>query len=314
MQVTPEEIKDILQQYEHILLTAHVSPDGDAIGSMIGLYGCLRQWGKNTVMVIDDDIDERYDFLPSVKAIRKPADVVTDSTWLTVILDATDPMRTGTVEELMHGKVLNIDHHISNRHLADWEYVVPTYAAAGEVLTELFIHWHTEITQEMANALYMAIATDCGFFKFGNTTGHTLNMAAQLVDAGAQPNIISVALDAKCIEQIKVLAEVLQQIEVYQEGRVAGLMFTPELLAHTGEHTGEYIDYVRIIQGVEIAFTIKYVAPEETRISLRSKNVDVNKIAAVFGGGGHIRAAGATVKFSLENTKLELLKEIAKAL
>ena len=125
MQIHPQDIKKILQTYDHILLTAHVSPDGDAVGSVLALYGCLCQWGKHPVLVIDDEIEEKYKYLPAAAQIRKPQEVQTDASWLTVILDATDTARIGRTAALIKGKVLNIDHHISNRHFADWEYVLP---------------------------------------------------------------------------------------------------------------------------------------------------------------------------------------------
>lgn len=314
MQIHPQDIKKILQTYDHILLTAHVSPDGDAVGSVLALYGCLCQWGKHPVLVIDDEIEEKYKYLPAAAQIRKPQEVQTDASWLTVILDATDTARIGRTAALIKGKVLNIDHHISNRHFADWEYVLPAYAAAGEVLTELFLQWSVSITPEMADALYTAIATDCGFFKFGNTTAHTLRMAAAAVAAGARPARISESLEARDFADLTVLSEVLRHIERFADGRMAGIVFTPELLALTGDHTGSYIDYVRIIKGVDVAFTVRYVTATETRLSLRSKHTDVNAIAAVFGGGGHIRAAGATVSGSLQETKEKLIKEIINAL
>ena len=164
------------------------------------------------------------------------------------------------------------------------------------------------------DSLYMAIATDSGFFKFSNTTGHTLRMAAALVDAGARPNVISEHLEARSLSKLQALSEVLGHIELFGNNTVAGLAFTPELLRYTGEHTGSYIDYVRCIKGVDVAFTVKYISETETRVSLRSKTVDVNAIAAVFGGGGHVRAAGCTIAVPLDEAKKLLVKEIVKVI
>ena len=106
----------------------------------------------------------------------------------------------------------------------------------------------------------------------------------------------------------------LQQIELFEGGRIAGISFTEDVLKYTGEHTGGYIDYARRIKGVDVAFTVKAVTEAQTRVSLRSKDVDVNAVAAVFGGGGHIRAAGCTVNKSLDETKSSLIEEIRKVL
>ncbi len=310
MQCSSQDIQAVLKRYDKILLTAHVSPDGDAVGSLLGLAEWLQAEEKQVAIVVDDDIDERFAFLPLAKMICRPDAVETDDSWLSVILDVTDMGRIGRVAELVKGKILNIDHHVSNSHFADWEYVYPDSAATGELLTSLFLEWQADITPDMANALYMAIATDCGFFRFGNTTGHTLRMAAALRDAGAEPNRISDRLETRSFASLQVLSDVLKQIEVFRNVPVASLAFTPELLRRTGEHTGSYIDYVRMIQHVDVAFTVKYIGPAETRVSLRSKTVDVNAVAAVFGGGGHIRAAGCTIKAPLEEAKKMILKEI----
>lgn len=309
-----QEIRRVLEHYDHIVVTAHVSPDGDAIGSTLALYGWLRSLQKEVVVVLDDDVDEKFSFLKDYAAIQKPDAVQTDASWLTVVLDATDMKRLGAVASLAKGKVLNIDHHISNQHFADWEYIRPDFAAAGEILTDLFLAWNVPIDAAWADALYLAIATDSGFFKFSNTTGHTLRMAAALVDAGARPNVISEHLEARSLAKLQALSEVLRHIELFGNNTVAGLAFTPELLQYTGEHTGSYIDYVRSVKGVDAAFTVKFINESETRVSLRSKTVDVNAIAAVFGGGGHVRAAGCTIAAPLDEAKKMVVKEILKTI
>lgn len=314
MNCTPDLLKKQLMAYEHILVTAHVSPDGDAIGSVAAFGELLRHWNKDVHIVIDDDIEEKFYFLPEVATIQKPEDVTTDDTWLTVILDATSKSRTGRVADLIKGEVINIDHHVSNDHEADFEYILPSYAATAEIIATLCRNWLAVITPTMAEALYLGLATDCGFFKYSNTTSHTLITAANLVTCGARPQIISEHLEETTLTKLKALSEVLKHIEIVAHNKAAGIAFTQDVLAYTGEHTGDYIDYPRNVKGVDIAFTVKYVSPEETRVSLRSKRTDVNAIASVFGGGGHIRAAGCTIKAPLEEAKAKLIAEIERAL
>ncbi len=314
MVISEREILDVIGRYDRILLTAHVSPDGDAIGSLLAAYEWLCQLGKAVIIAIDDSIDDKFSFLAHCDKIVRPDKVQDDPDRLTIILDATAVDRTGDVAKLIKGEILNIDHHISNEHFADYEYVRPDFAATGEALADLFDQWGQTVTPAMADALYLAIATDCGFFKFSNTTGHTLRMAAGLVDAGARPNIISEHLEAQSMIKLRALSEVLKHIELFGANHVAGISFTPDVLKYTGEHTGGYIDYARSVKGVDVAFTVKFVGPEETRVSLRSKSVDVNAIAAVFGGGGHVRAAGCTIHQSLSAAKKTLVGEILKSL
>lgn len=314
MEISSEEIKSLLEHYDNIMLTAHVNPDGDAIGSLVALREWLALLGKKVIIAIDDTIEDKFLFLQGVDQIVRPETVVTDDSWLTVILDATAAERTGSAVQCIKGKVLNIDHHISNEHFADYEYIRADFAATGEILTDLFQRWDVLITSSMANALYLAIATDCGFFKFSNTTGHTLRMAADLLDAGAKPNHISEQLEERSLVKLRAISEVLKHIELFANNRISGITFDTELLKFTGEHTGGYIDYARSVKGSEVAFTIKYIKDKESRVSLRSKSVDVNSIAAVFGGGGHIRAAGCTINMNLLDAKKHLVKEILKAL
>jgi phosphoesterase RecJ-like protein len=314
MEISAEEIRSLVDRYDHIMLTAHVNPDGDAIGSLLAMREWLAFLGKDVAVVVDDTIEDKFSFLQGVEHVIKPQDIAIDDAWLTIILDATATDRIGDVAGLIKGKVLNIDHHISNEHFADYEYVRDDFAATGEILTDLFQRWDALITPSMANSLYLAIATDCGFFKFSNTTGHTLRMAAALVDSGAKPNCISEHLEERSFIKLRAISEVLKHIELFGNNRVAGITFDADLLHYTGEHTGGYIDYARSVKGVDIAFTVKYIAPEETRVSIRSKNIDVNAVAAVFGGGGHIRAAGCTIHKSLQEAKKILVKEIIKAL
>lgn len=314
MNCTPEDLLQVFTSYTDILLTAHVSPDGDALGSLSALAGWLRSLGKKVIVVIDDRIEEKFFAYDGCRGIVRPEAVKADDNRLSVIMDATDMQRIGKVAALITGKVMNIDHHVSNGHFADWEYVRTDCAATGEILTELFRMWGAAITPAMANALYMAIATDCGFFCFANTTGHTLQMASYLVDAGAEPNRISEGLEETTMNKLKALSQVLQEIELFAGGRVAGISFTQEVQQYTGEHTGGYIDYARRLKGVDVAFTVKWQGPETTRVSLRSKEADVNVIAGAFGGGGHVRAAGCTLALPLEEAKQVLVKEIEKNL
>ena len=314
MTISAEEIRNLIMQYDKILLSAHVSPDGDAIGSLLAAYEWLVGMGKQVHIVIDDNIDDKFEFLQYCDKIVKPETVSGDVSQLTIILDATAVDRIGDVEKIIQGKILNIDHHISNEHFADYEYIRADFAATGEILTDLFTQWHQVITPSMADSLYLAIATDCGFFKFSNTTGHTLRMAALLVDAGAKPNVISEHLEAHSMLKLRALSEVLKHIELFDNSRISCISFSPDVLKYTGEHTGGYIDYARSVKGVEVAFTVKYVSDDETRVSLRSKNVDVNAVAAVFGGGGHVRASGCTIRKDLLTAKKMLVAEIIKAL
>jgi DHHA1 domain protein len=162
----------------------------------------------------------------------------------------------------------------------------------------------------MANALYMAIATDCGFFKFSNTTANTLKMASLCVAAGARPNVISETIEAVSAARLELTKQIMQTIAFYKDNRVATIEISPAVMAILGDDTDGFVDIIRNVDTVDVAILLKGESPNRTRISLRSKGTDVNAIANHFGGGGHIRAAGCTIDASIDEAKSRLLEVI----
>ena len=273
LMINKKALKTALDKVQNIILTVHVHPDGDALGSLLAFYEALTAQGKIVTMVVDDIIPEKYNFLAHVDEIRS-VDTMTDwTTDMLLVLDASTFERIGRVGELCKAPIYNIDHHISNSHFADGLYLQPEFAATGEILTDLCNSWDWPITETMANALYMAIATDCGFFRFSNTTENTLNMAALCVKNRAKPNVIS------------------EHVEVTTVAR-------------------GYVDLIRNVDTVDIAILLKAVDVNVTRVSLRAKVTDVNKIAGHFGGGGHVKAAGCTIQANIDGAIEQLLAVI----
>ena len=203
-----------------------------------------------------------------------------------------------------------IDHHISNSEFADHLYLKPDFAATGEIITDLCEQWNWPITESMGNALYMAIATDCGFFKFSNTTANTLKMASRCVAAGARPNVISETIEAVSAARLELTKQVMQTIAFYKDNRVATIELSPEVMSRLGDDTDGFVDIIRNVDTVDVAILLKGESTNRTRISLRSKGTDVNAIANHFGGGGHIRAAGCTIEGSIDEAKSRLLEVI----
>lgn len=309
--ITIDELYKALQEAKSIILTVHVHPDGDAIGSMLAMYEALINQGKSVSMVVDDLVPQKYSYLNHYHEIEtfesfkgpEKADML-------LVLDASTLERIGRVATLSYKVIYNIDHHISNTKYADGLYLRSEFAATGEILTHLFASWLWPISSSMAEALYMAIATDCGFFKFSNTTSHTLEMASLCVEAGARPNIVSEHIEAVSVERIEVTKEAMQTIALYNDNTVATIELNLDLMATVGDDTDGFVDIIRNIEGVDVAILLKAESLQSTRVSLRSKTVDVNAIANQFGGGGHIRAAGCTIPSSIEEAKAKLLKVI----
>lgn len=310
--ITINQLHMALSEANSIILTVHVRPDGDAIGSMVAFYEALIAQGKTVYMVVDDVIPEKYSFLKYIDHIHDVSyfeqhPVAID---MLMVLDASTYERIGRVGALYSAPIFNIDHHISNTKFADHLYLKPDFAATGEIITDLCTQWNWPITESMGTALYMAIATDCGFFKFSNTTAHTLVMAGLCVAAGARPNVISETIEAVSADRLALTKEVMQTIGLYKNNTVATIELSPSIMEILGDDTDGFVDIIRNVDTVDVAILLKGESPTRTRISLRSKGTDVNAIANQFGGGGHIRAAGCTIEAPIEEAKARLLEVI----
>lgn len=312
MQIHLEDVAALLNKHTHFVITAHVNPDGDAIGSVLALYYGLISIGKKVTCLIDDDLPENFRFLAGYEKIEKPSKKILEADLL-VVLDTSDLDRVGQVKNLTNAPVLNIDHHVSNNKFADYLYLDSQRAATGEIIFQLFHLMKIKFDEVIATSLYMAIATDCGFFRYANTTVFTMQCAAELMGCGARPNLISEELEKKPLPTIKALSKVLDSLEVYGNGKISCLCVSAETLAICGSTEG-FIEFARIVDGVELAVLLKYVDDACCRVSMRSKAIDVSMIAVAFGGGGHKRAAGCTIHQPIAETKQLIITELQKVM
>ncbi len=312
MKITMQQAAEKLMGSDNFLITAHVNPDGDAVGSTLALAAFLRGRGKKAEVWIDDKLPKNLTFLPGYSDIIRPEEGRKTNAKLLVILDTTVD-RIGAVADAAKGlPVLNIDHHISNEGTVDFLYN-DRRAATAEMIFEIIDHLGGDFPEEIAIPLYTGLATDTGFFKYSNTRPETMMAAARLLKAGVRPEKVSEALEEKPEALVRGQAAALQTMELSYGGRVAGLYLDREL-ATSLETTDGFIDFVRIIEGVDVAVLIKCMDENFCRVSLRSKGADVSKVAVKFGGGGHIRAVGFSVKKPLAEAKKEVLEALGEAL
>ena len=308
------ETGNMLLAAQKIVLCCHVSPDGDTLGSALGLARLLEQKGKEVTVFVDDDINKSLSFIPGVDKVQKPEAGVIVEADLFVVVDASSFDRVGICNEVVKAPVLlNIDHHISNTEFAYYLYLDAEAAAAGEIMCDLFEAMGWEYDEAIAVDFYTAITTDCGSFRYSNTTSKTMQRAAKLLDYGVKPNEISDMLDIRSRKTTELLAKVLPSLTFDYEGKVAHITITNDLYDKETQ-TDSFVSYPRYTEGVEVAVMFKAVEPEVTRVSMRSSNVDVASVALSFGGGGHLRAAGCTIYAPVEEAKAQLLAAIGKAL
>ena len=311
---TLEEIAALLLAQDKLVLCPHVSPDGDALGSTLALKMALEKAGKKVMVMVDDDVPKAFGFLPQIDCFEKPADGEVVEADLLVVLDASSLDRIGKVAQAVKAKaVANIDHHISNTQFADYLYLNTEAAATAEILCNLVEKLGIMPDKDLATCLYTGIYTDCGSFRYANTTPGTMRAAAKLLEYGARPNEISDALGTNTRANIEMLGKVLQTLAFYNDGKISTLEINSDLY-DKDVNTDNFISFARYIEGVDVAVLFKAVEPAVTRVSMRSQDTDVAAIALSFGGGGHVRAAGCTVELPLEQAKAKVLEAIGKAL
>lgn len=309
--ISIDQLKTSIDTAHSILLTVHVSPDGDAIGSMLAMYEALVAQGKAVRMVVDDVIPEKFSFLPLCSKIEPIESLESGYTSdMLLILDASTFERIGEVGVRVSAPTFNIDHHISNTEFADGLYLRPDFSSTGETVAYLCKIWNWKITQSMGQALYMAMATDTGFFKFSNTTAHTMEMSGLCLQAGAQPHVISEAIEQVEQSRIETLKEVLEQVRFHHDGQVVSMSLTLSIMERVGDDTDGFVDMIRNIKGVDVAIVLKAKTETVTRASIRSKVRDANQIASHFGGGGHIRAAGCSIESPIHEALEQILAVI----
>ena len=305
--VTLLNVAEQLLKAGKIIITCHINPDGDAIGSTIALSEGLKQLGKDVVIVVDDEIPAFYNFIPGItEFIQKPIPETLNCDLL-VVNDASSIDRIGNLQTINKNTILNIDHHPSNTEYADYLYLEEDAAATGEIIYELLKLLKVQVTYKIAFSLYVAIVTDCGFFKYSNTTQRTMTIASELLQYGVKPDFVSDNLEMKSREEITLLTKVLETLTFYAQGKIAVVAVPNELYDHNLS-SDSFVQYPRYIEGVEIAILFKEVEPNVTRVSMRSRYLDISKIALIFNGGGHKKAAGCTINDNLQGATEQILK------
>lgn len=311
-EISLQETGAMLLAADDIVLCTHVSPDGDTLGSTLGLARFLLQQGKKVTVFCDDIINKGLSFIPGIELCRRPEEGSKVQTDLLAVIDASSFDRVGLVSDVVQPKaLLNIDHHISNTRFADYLYLDAQAAAVGEVMCDLFEAMQWVMDEKTATCFYTAMYTDCGSFRYANTTPKTMRNAAKLLEYGVKPNEISDSLDVRSRATVELLGKVLPSLSFACDGKIAYLTITNDLYDKDAQ-TDSFVSYPRSIEGVEVAVMFKAVEPEVTRVSMRSKNVDVASVALEFGGGGHLRAAGCTIYAPVEAAREQLLAALGK--
>lgn len=309
-------ILSLLETEDTFLLTTHLHPDGDGLGSMFALGRALEKRGKRPIMILTEGVPTSYGFLSGSGAVIRQIPDGHPSATL-IALDCADRDRMGLPVPDQALNIINIDHHLSNNRYGQYNLVDPEASATGELVHRLLAAGGYPLDREIAAALYVAIATDTGFFRYTNATRGAFSLAASLVEKfQLEPGkIAEVVHEQKSLNAVKLLGAVLGTLQLSHDGTVAWMYLSHEMLAQYPvelEETEGFINYARSILGVEIALCFKEARPHEVRVSWRSGSAaDVSQLAAYFGGGGHARAAGCTIQARLEEAIERVLNFLA---
>ncbi len=307
---------EIIRSSRKIGVACHTFPDGDALGSVHALILALRQLGKDCYILTKDKVLDSLDFLPLTEETNQSDAGIRPGTDLCIILDCGNFDRVSFDQKTL-GRVpmMVLDHHKSNDKYGDFNHVDPSASATGEIIYDLLGLLSAEITKDIAIALYTAITTDTGSFRYECTTARTLEIAGELMKVGIpHQEIARRVFDEQPLNRIELMGRALSTLETFYNGRV-NLMYLREKdfteLELPDKDTGNIVNYGLAPKEAEVSLLLKE-HDEKIRVSVRTKRkVDAGAFAEVFMGGGHVRAAGLTLMTpSLREAKELLMREL----
>lgn len=320
-----QEAVDAIVCSQRIVVTSHLNPDGDALGSVLAITHILHSLGKEVLPLMVDGVPDIYRWMPGAELVQTQTDrrdfdlaIVCDAGTLERIGRSIIPVITATP------KVVDIDHHVADGPFGDIRILDATAAATAELVWELLQALQATTTQplatsDIANCLMTGIITDTGSFRYLNVTPRTFELSAQLQRLGASPSVISEQVfENRSYASVKLLGRALDALQVTSDGQVAWTRVTTQDfidLNGTDADTEGIVALVRAVHGAQIGILFREVPGKKVRISLRARDgADVNKIANAFGGGGHKLAAGCSLDPPLETVMQQVVAEAVRQL
>ncbi|MBF0217508.1 MAG: DHH family phosphoesterase [Candidatus Omnitrophica bacterium] len=318
-----QSVIDAIKERDNFILSSHIKPEGDSIGSQLAMKSLLLAIGKKAAIINQDPVPDNMKFLRGAESISDfiPSGFIPQTI---IYLDSPLSDRVGSVGDLFDDGLfsINIDHHVSNEYFADVNWVEKDMSSAGEMVHLLYSAFGLKHDMNTAEIVYAAIVTDTGMFNYDNTSPDTHRIAADLITSGVLPNkMFRNIYEGKEWFQVKILGKVLSSLVIEEGGRVAHISLTKEMVHDEGlkyVSTEEFINYPRAIKGVSVAVFFNENAKVNDSISIgfrsNSEIIDVNEIASKFGGGGHKKAAGCYYSGTLDEARKAVLSEIKRVL
>jgi len=310
------QVVELIENKQDFAITTHIKPDGDGVGSSLGLCWLLRSLGKSAEVVVRGDIPIAYRSLPGADDIRdiERIDKAYDAIF---VIECSDLERPG-IDGLDEQFTVNIDHHATSEHFGSVNWIDSTASAVGEMIYNLVKAIGGRVTREIAECVYMALVTDTGSFHFSNTTDRTLKVASELIKAGAKPAEISEAVyNNYPWSRIELMRQVLGTVKRDESGKVASLRQTLKMREAAEAVDGDNNGFVNIplsARDILACVYMREVGEDVYRVSLRSKgDINVAKVAERWGGGGHRNAAGLRVEGDWDAKEAELVEAVREA-
>lgn len=315
-----DELLAFLEKADQILVVSHLHPDGDAISSTLAMGYLLKQSGKQVTMVNENPVPRKFSFLPGVEEIQ-PVEQVSGTFQYVIALDCADKERMGACRFLIRDDavIVNLDHHATNDRFGDINIVVPEAAATVEIIFDWAEENNFPICEPLAACLYTGLLTDTGGFRYSNTSPKVLRQAARLVETGIEAHkIADRALETVTMEQLKLLQGALSTLQKSDDGLIAWMFLSKEEMekvAVSHEALDGIVNYARNIYGVDVGILYREENDGTVKVSFRSREqVDVGQVAKAFGGGGHARAAGCSMRGTLREVHERVFKAVQSRL
>lgn len=315
--MTLDNILEEINKAEKIVILTHENPDGDAIGSGLAMYHALKAYGKNPDIIVPEH-SRTFNCLPGIDELKTESNI--EHYDLAISLDcATIKMLNGFADYFENARVkVCIDHHSTNTMFGDYNYVNPAAPACSQILLVILEYFGIEISKEIGTCILAGIITDTGGFKYQGVTAETFEFVAWLLNKGVNVSkLYRQVLEVKTKANFELHRLASNRIEFLENGKVAYTYITAEdeksVNAESGDHEG-IVEIGRSVEGVEVSVFVRETE-KGCKISLRSNEyVNVADACIVFGGGGHARAAGCTIKGNVEQAKEKILKEVIRLL
>ena len=307
-----KKLAEIIEKSQSIVILGHISEDADSVGSALAMKYALENLGKDADVILSAPLEKRLEFINA--EFLYPADAKGQYD-LCICLDCADMERLGerkTIFETAKNTAL-IDHHITNQGFAELNYIVPDASATGEILYEVFGQIGAEVDKRVAEALFIAIASDTGSFKYSNVSPKTMRIAAELLEKDIDNAYISRMLfDTETEKAMHFKGELMSRVETYYDGRLSLIAVRNEEFENSGiaeKDMGDIVNIPRMVQGAEIAVSVRETK-DRIKLSFRSNGkYDVGTLAQNFGGGGHKMASGASaVNMTFDEVKDKVTK------